>query len=761
MNRRRTVLAIVALTAGTVLVALPAADAAADVFGNVAPASQLPDGALADAYPLGAYLLDHHFDAVKAGVFSGVDVSGIAPLIAWFLAQLFWQLTAFLANAVITLFTFAFSLDLVNGSAATGGNGALAPVGEAVRTIYRDVFGQAWMTVAVLLAGMWAIWNALVRRRYTETAGALATSVVFVVIALAFVTQPERTIGTASRWTNEMSGAFLSLSANGSITDHADAKRQVSDQLFKTLVYDPWVVLNFGGLEHCVRNAGSDDPVSVPVRPFSADPARDAQLARQLRQGQQIEADGKVCVNNATKYAPHFLRFPFHSDERNAEYEALKDGDTGKLPDEDPGKRDGTYRLSAVDKPAAEAMGKDGQYQRLGIAVVIFLGELGAFMLIGALSIAVILAQVLVLLLLAFAPVALVAAVVPRRGHDFFLGWLQRLAAFLVRKAIYSLILAVLLAVAAALASAAANLGWLMAFGLQAVFYWTVLLYRRQLTGQLSQAVTGTTGDREESRGVGGMLALYASARLLGRTLRRGQRAASSPASAVHALPPRPQQPPGPPEAPGPPLPAPDGPKPNGGDEPDDRAPGGDHPRPAASSHAAPEPPRRHAPSAAGEAPAMASATATELPAKVPDRAAPAGDELPRSRPVADAARDRAPRPHDDGSGDAAAGERAVTSGPPAPAREEERGTDRPLPAAPPSTQPPASGSEPARRSSESPLARGLRRDAQRLHLDAARLHRDAQQLGDGREADAPTRRHPAPGPGGAACDPERVTEGR
>ena len=37
------------------------------------------------------------------------------------------------------------------------------------------------------------------QRRYTETAGALAVSVLFVVIALFFVYQPERTIGQASR----------------------------------------------------------------------------------------------------------------------------------------------------------------------------------------------------------------------------------------------------------------------------------------------------------------------------------------------------------------------------------------------------------------------------------------------------------------------------------------------------------------------------------------------------------------------------------
>ncbi len=48
-------------------------------------------------------------------------------MIAYFIAQVLWLITAFLANGVITLFAFAFNLDLVNGN-GTPGSGALAPV---------------------------------------------------------------------------------------------------------------------------------------------------------------------------------------------------------------------------------------------------------------------------------------------------------------------------------------------------------------------------------------------------------------------------------------------------------------------------------------------------------------------------------------------------------------------------------------------------------------------------------------------------------
>src|SRR4051794_33765587 len=130
------------------------------------------------------------------------------------------------------------------------------------------------MVAAILIAGIWAIWKALVQRRYTETAGALAVSVLFVLIALFFVYQPQQTIGHASQWTNTLSLAFLSGANQGSLDDPQQAKHQVADHLFETLIYRPWVVLEFGGLSHCVDTDHTDDDgYPRPVSPH--DPARD------------------------------------------------------------------------------------------------------------------------------------------------------------------------------------------------------------------------------------------------------------------------------------------------------------------------------------------------------------------------------------------------------------------------------------------------------------------------------------------------------
>lgn len=528
-RRSRPVLFVLCLAVALVLAAHPLASAATDVWGNVGPASPLGSNGLFGRYPLTDYSLDQHFDFVSASLTGGVDVSGVPPMIAYFLASILWLLTSFLANLLITLFSFAFSLDLLNGSAATGGAGALGPVAQAIHSIYANVFGAPWLVLAVTVAGLWAMWRSLVQRRHSETAGALALSLVYVVVALFFVAQPGTTIGAASKLTNQMSEAFLSISEGGSPSGGGRARDDAANQLFDLLVFKPWVVLEFGGLEHCaVNGTGSNDsdPESASVRPLSSNPSRDAALARRLASGTEVAADGKTCVNNANKYAAHFLRFSLGADgrdNRKAEYEALNDGDSSELPEADPAKAG--YRLGAADKPATDAIEEGGQFQRLGLALVLFCGELGAILLLGSLAVGIILAQVLLLLLLAFAPVALVAAAIPGRGHAFFKGWLEKLAGYLLRKAAYSLILATLLAVSGALASATTQLGWLMSFGLQSLFFWAVFVQRKSLTESLIGVATGPAAPGREA--TVRLLALYAAARVpsrASRPLRRGVR---------------------------------------------------------------------------------------------------------------------------------------------------------------------------------------------------------------------------------------------
>lgn len=493
-SRRRRLLAGFTLAALAVLMlVLFAVPAAADTLSNISPAAAGSGGGWMGRYPISRYQIDQYFPAISVGLFSGVDVSGLMPMVAYAAAQVIWLLTAFISNTVITVFQFAFHLNLLTGEGGSGG--ALAPISQAIHNIYTHTFGQPWLIAAVAAVGIWAMWKALLQRRYAQTTAALATSLIYCVVALGIVARPAQTITPLSNLSNEVSEAFLSLTDNGSISEGGAAQQQSSGQLFQTLVLNPWTVLEFGGIEHCVDAAGH----STPVQPLSANAAENAKLAGELEEKSEVAAEGKQCINNREKYASHFLAYPYQSPDRNAEYEALKAGETSKLPSSDPAKNNGSYPLGKADKPAAEAAGKGGQYERLLLSIVIFAGELGFWILLGALAAGVILAQIVLLGLLMFAPVVLPIAVLPGRGHAFFTGWVQQLLGFLARKAIYSLLLAVLLAVCQALQQATSSLGWLMSFLLVCALTWSVLLQRHALTSGLTQTLTGAPA-RQEGR---------------------------------------------------------------------------------------------------------------------------------------------------------------------------------------------------------------------------------------------------------------------
>jgi hypothetical protein len=509
LRHRRPAALILGLALLLVLLAHPGA-LADDVYGNISPAPQLPPGGWVGRYPVEHYQLDQYFPAISVGFTSGVDASGVVPMIAYFGAQMLWLVTCFLANGVILLFALAFNLNLLTGN-GNSASGALAPISQAIHHLYANTFGAPWLIATITLVGCWAMWKALIQRRYTETVSALAVSFIYFILAIGIVTQPEKTIAPASKLSNELSTAILSLTNGGSVGNEEKAKTAASDQLFELLVLNPWTVLEFGGVEHCAT-VKHGEPRSVAVRPLSSNPAEEARLASQLENGTEIKGEGgKVCINNRNKYATHFLAYPFQSPNRSSEHEALEHGDDEDLPEADPAKRSGTYPLGPADEPAAEAMGKGGQFQRLLLAFVILLGEVGAYLLLGALTLGVILAQILLLALFAFAPVALLVGIFPGRGHEFFRRWLGKLAGYLARKVIYSLILAVLLAVCSALDSATSNLGWLLAFSLQAAFLWTIFLQRNKLTQDLLLGTVGSHAARED----GNRLAnLYFASRL-------------------------------------------------------------------------------------------------------------------------------------------------------------------------------------------------------------------------------------------------------
>ena len=224
------------------------------------------------------------------------------------------------------------------------------------------------------------MWKALVQRRYTETAGALG-ALADLRRHRAGLRRPARArrSAAASQWTNQMSAAFLSISGHGSARAAPSRRRRTgADQLFSLLVYKPWVVLNFGGTRALRPRRHRRRATPIPSRSRCGrsrpTPTATPRSPAASQTGTEITADGKVCINNANKYA---LALPAASapglDERDDEYEALNDGDADKLPDADPGRarrlpprrrRQAGDRRDGGGRPVPAAAARDRRLRR-------------------------------------------------------------------------------------------------------------------------------------------------------------------------------------------------------------------------------------------------------------------------------------------------------------------------------------------------------------------------------------------------------------
>ena len=210
-------------------------------------------------------------------------------------------------------------------------------------------------------------------------------------------------------------------------------------------------------------------------------------------------------------YGARFLRWRPGSSERDAEYRALAEGrtDVGSqtIPGVDIGPIDITPGIGPRSTPshledlvvdehdaaAVEIQQRGAGSERFVMASLILAGSLGAILLIGLLALAIILAQVIALLIAAFAPVALIAGAIPGRGHALFFEWAKGLIGALVAKAVLSLVLVVVLTVGAAVSGAVDELGFAMAFGLTCAFYWVAFMARRRVFGTL-QTIAAVSG---------------------------------------------------------------------------------------------------------------------------------------------------------------------------------------------------------------------------------------------------------------------------
>ena len=401
------------------------------------------------------------------------------------IAALLWMALVYLLKGVVLLLEWAFSIDLLGAS--------MSEARRALATLHEQVLGEPWFLAALSVAALWGIWRGLVQGQATRTISGLAATVGLMVCGLVVLAKPDATVGHASRLANDAALGTLSAATTRQVA--TGRRSPLSDAMigvFDTLVRQPWCALEFGSVRYCDEHP-----------------------------------PGRRDLTNADVW----LRYPTGSDERKSLYDLL----TGKDPDDHSTLHDLTHpvlntvgivgddrkplpasvkALVTKDKPRAAMQEAGATVPRFALLAVIGVGMLGAIALLGYLGLRLLLASVMALLLLLFAPAVLLAPAFGETGRATFVAWAKRLAGALVAKLIYALFLAVVLVAAAALARVTGRLVRHLAAAV--AFWWGVLLKRNELVGLVP--ASSVFGDARAGR-----------TRAVARVLRDGARQQHAP----------------------------------------------------------------------------------------------------------------------------------------------------------------------------------------------------------------------------------------
>jgi hypothetical protein len=363
--KRRALLGAAGLSLIFVIVLVSPALAAfrgSDMYSNLMPGS---GAGLVDRYPISSYALDSHVDN---GV---IGTSNISASLAQFFSWLFFFIGVVAMRVMIAIFEWASSANFI-----TGENGVLGPVGVVSKQYYNDLVVPFLSTVIVLF-GVWLAYKAA-KREVGEAWSAIMRVVCMSVVAIAIIFHPADTIGRAFTFVGDLSESVITL---------GQGTQSASDTIFETFVYKPWVVIEFGGLRTCTSDKLDAD--GYPLAATASNPAKQCHSA--LSVGKDGHGD----------YARRFLRFAPSSAQRDAEYQALRDGkppdgsvDVNQCPRgacTDDTLHDARairhqfddIKIDRTDSPAVDMMQSGGAAQRLAFVVVVLVGMAGGILLLG------------------------------------------------------------------------------------------------------------------------------------------------------------------------------------------------------------------------------------------------------------------------------------------------------------------------------------------------------------------------------------------
>jgi hypothetical protein len=478
-------------------------------------------GAIAHRYPLAHYGLDIHFTTLDGQDTPHLDLPAIAGSVLQTLGGFIWMLIVYLLKMVLLLLEWAFEVPLIRGcteGADTSGAcvDAMPAVSDALLNLHENVLGTPWMLAAISAAGLWGLWNGLVRMRFAATLAGLAATVLLMALALAIINRPAETVGWAAKLSSDASLGVLNATGRFGADNPTGSFAEAQQGLFDALVTRPWCALQFGDVKWCMEERdGTGASVADVWLAFEPGGVERANLYN-LAKGEEVDdgawGDTKSWFRAAGEFTLGFLQL----DECDFDAGECQASDDWEQAEEMAAVQDALKTVigdTGISEEKVRLQEAGGTLTRLALIGLVGLTQIAAFLVLLWIAIRLATAAVMVLVLLMLAPVWLLAPALGDTGRSAFLTYLKRLATAVAAKLLFALILTVVLLMSDVIATL--ELAWFPIWLLQLAFWWSLLLKRRTLMAyagfdlERAAAGSGADGGGSGSRGFGLMQAYF------------------------------------------------------------------------------------------------------------------------------------------------------------------------------------------------------------------------------------------------------------
>ncbi len=445
-------------------------------------------GFVAAAAPTGNYGIDVHIDTGLLGVSTS---SAAQDLIVMPL----WMAIVWVVHAVVVMLEWCFTIDVLNSTAADVGRG----LRQAQATLT-----QPWLVLVLSVASVLALYNGLIRRRVAETLGQALLTGAMMVAGLWVIADPTGTVDALGGWANRASLATLAVAARGTPASAGGALARSMDTVFAATIEAPWCYLEFGEVDWCTSPARLDPGLRAAAAKvaagelalvgcgFDINDLLKPCAARGSSEAQALEHSAGL-LREARSNGAIFLALPANGPARNAINES---GSLLRALCQ-------SSEMASCRGPTAaqaEFRTSSGTLARLGGLLLIVAGVLGMVLLLGFIALRLLAAAIFSLLYLLLAPGMVLAPALGDGGRAVFRRWAAQLLGALVSKLLFSFLLGVVLAVLAIL-SELHTLGWWTQWLLMSAFWWGAYVRRHQA---LSLAEGSFGHDRSGSRAPAG-----------------------------------------------------------------------------------------------------------------------------------------------------------------------------------------------------------------------------------------------------------------